>query len=417
MRATDKKIPSRWQWQNIQHPPKLLAWAMAKAGVVVKPEDQDVQSLAKGLTQSDPLADSFVEWTKTQPPGVGRRLLEQALEHGIEQVKEAPEELVKLMTQVETLPEWVDYDTLVHGQETMLRLGRVATSALKNISLMGGYYNSAVSKPLAMTGQLSKRAYGRTAETSHYAFNIMNSKGLKVGSEGFKDTLRVRVMHTMIRQKLLADPKWKTEEWGIPINQSDMAGTGLQFSITLIISVMLFGFRLDKYERESVIHLWRYASFLMGVEDEYNPKNFKEALRSIYIQLLSSPEADADSRALAQALYNTPLEHAHTPWQKFKGRVLQQFNLAVITAVMQKHVTRSIGLPNTYLHWLIYLAAPFVFMLESIRMVIPGLTGLAIKVGRIGIRSYVKSMTKGKQPHFDASKQPNVSNKQTAKAA
>jgi len=192
----------------------------------------------------------------------------------------------------------------------------------------------------------------------------------------------------------------------------------LQFSITLIISVMLFGFRLDKYEREAVIHLWRYASYLMGVEDEYNPRNFNEALRSIYIQLLSSPEADEDSRALAQALYNTPLEHARTPWQKFKGKAQQQFNLAVITAVMQKHVTRSLGLPNTHLHWLIYLAAPFVFVAESFRMVVPGLNSLSIAIGRMSIQHYVSSMTKGKQPHFDANKQPNVkADKPTANAA
>lgn len=399
-----EQIPSRWQWRNFQQPAKFISWAMQRIGVQVNAEDQDVQMMAQGLMESDPLADAFMQWGKQQTPGTARKLLEQALEHGINKVEGAPDSLIALMRHVETDPDWLDRDLLTLGQRTLQRMGIINNHLLSSVSLMGGYYNSSVVKPLAMTGQLSKRTYGRVAETSHYAMNIMNSEKLLPGSKGFKDSLRVRVMHTMVRQRLLEMPQWHSEQDGVPINQTDMAGTGLQFSVTLIISLSVLGYRINRQEREAIIHLWRYASFLMGVEDKYNAKDFKQALRFIYIQLLSAPEADQNSRDLAQALHQVPMEAADSAWQKIKAQYEMQLRLAMTRAIMQKHVHSALDLPTSYFYPLIYLSAPIRFALESVRIMLPFLEPILRKRGKKSQVDFVQRISDGKKPDFDSAK-------------
>ncbi|MFP3459201.1 DUF2236 domain-containing protein, partial [Psychrobacter sp. SIMBA_152] len=75
---------------------------------------------------------------------------------------------------------------------------------------------------------------------------------------GWRQSIQVRQIHTLVRQNLLKgkgnaatgvipnaeqhhnpDGSWNTDYWGIPINQTDMIATHLQFSLLIMRGLRL----------------------------------------------------------------------------------------------------------------------------------------------------------------------------------
>src|SRR4029079_10235172 len=124
-------------------------------------------------------------------------------------------------------------------------------------------------------------------------------------SAGFKSVIRVRLMHAFVRHKLLRSG-WETDRWGGPINQADMAGTVLSFSVTYLIGLRLLGFVIPRRDREALVHLWRYVGRLLGVSDTLLPATEKESLRLLWLVAATQHGPDDDGRALARALLAVP---------------------------------------------------------------------------------------------------------------
>jgi hypothetical protein len=94
------------------------------------------------------------------------------------------------------------------------------------------------------------------------------------GGEGYQTTLRVRVLHAKVRRALLAHKQWNLPEYGVPLNQQDMAVTLLAFSVNALLGVeMVLGFALSKREQLAYLAYWRYLGWLLGVptlEDQHD---------------------------------------------------------------------------------------------------------------------------------------------------
>lgn len=62
----------------------------------------------------------------------------------------------------------------------------------------------------------------------------MEPGGLKVlEGAGWKDAIRVRFLHAKVRTRLLRMASWDRANWGVAINQEDMAATVLSFQVHL----------------------------------------------------------------------------------------------------------------------------------------------------------------------------------------
>ena len=131
--------------------------------------------------------------------------------------------------------------------------GPAGGDILSAMALMGGYRSSAAVKPLAMTGALDKMVVRRIAETSRFVMDVYESPSMDRFSRGFRSACRVRLMHSMVRRSLARRADWDARAWGTPINQSDMAGTHLEFSAIFITGLTALGFRFTKAERDAVI--------------------------------------------------------------------------------------------------------------------------------------------------------------------
>lgn len=270
-------------------------------------DDPRFARFKQALWQGDPLADAVAAWIQANKGGW--QLFQQALEQGIASLGSPPEPFLAFFARIEQRPHWVNDDLMRQGAHAVLRSGLLGTTALGSVSLMIGYAADAAVKPLAMTGNLSGGARKRLSETSRWTIDCALSQTLPRDSEGFRSTVRVRMMHAFIRGSLRQRPDWRFEDWGAPIMQLDMVATQLEFSTVFIAGCAAQGLVYDRAERHAIMHYYRYICWLMGVDEDLQPRSFREGLEvAAIIMATSNMQPDADSVALTRGLFGASRE-------------------------------------------------------------------------------------------------------------
>jgi hypothetical protein len=389
--------PSRWQGQRLRHPPKTMARFAKLYGFEVSPSDPVVERLRAGLTEGDPAADELAAWASEQPPGVARAVFERALAAGVAHVPEAPDALHRFMARAREAPSWLDRAMLRTACRTSRRVGNAGGVVLGSTALMGGYRSSAAVKPLAMTGALDRMVVRRLAETARFVQDVYGSDDMAPSTEGFRAAARVRFMHALVRRSLLRRTAWRTEDWGVPINQTDMAATHLEFSAIYLHGLRALGFRFTRYELDAHMHFWRYVSHLMGIDDALLAHDFEQGLRHMYIHACTNPHADEDSRALAAALHAFPRKQARTPAQRAFAELATRLHTGISRLTLGGEAVDDIGLPPAPWYPLLLLVSAGVYAAETVRCHVPGATELAERLGRRAQERAVAEMLAGEK--------------------
>lgn len=274
-----------------------------------------VDRLGTFFLHGDPLARAAVSSLSHLSRPAREALIDKTLTLGPDVFTQAPQALRDLVRAVETTPVWVDFDRLNRGGQTFLRAGLLGGLVLGAYSLIAGYCSPAGNKPLALSGRLASDTPRRLAETARFVQAVSLPDGMRPRSDGFRYTVRVRLVHESVRSMLLHSPLWNTPAWGLPINQTDMSGTLLLFSFIVLDGLDKLGFATTTQEREDLLYLWRYVGFVLGVDPELSATSEPEA--RTHWELLSTTQSppDDDSRALAHALIRSKPQHTsqHSP--------------------------------------------------------------------------------------------------------
>jgi len=272
-----------------------------------------VDRLGTLFTVGDPLADQAAAALASLPRAEREALVASALAEGIDACPKAPEPLRALFATLDHTPFWVDTKRAARGGRAFLATGIAGGFALAFASLVLGYCSPAGNKPLAFSGRLRENAPRRLAETSRFVQAVSLPGGMGRFADGFAIAVRVRLMHAQVRRMCLAAPGWDRGAWGTPINQVDMAGTVLLFSLIVIDGLAKLGFPLRANGSEDLLHLWRHVGVVLGVAEELLPASEREA-RRLWDLIASTQEGpDADARALASALIEGGVQRATTP--------------------------------------------------------------------------------------------------------
>ncbi len=106
------RIPSEFRyWQRVNDRRVQLA---RKAWAAVwrfdpQPDESLVRRFAEDYYTSDPVAEGFVDDVyMTRGAQEGRKLLDRAIEHGIDSIEDPPASMVRLFEEFERDPEWLD---------------------------------------------------------------------------------------------------------------------------------------------------------------------------------------------------------------------------------------------------------------------------------------------------------------------
>jgi hypothetical protein len=316
------------------------------------------------LAQADGPADRAVEALAGHSSAAREALLGRVF------LPEAPRRLPKDVRRFRDAlleaPFWVDAGRAARGGAVLLRTGIFGGLVLAFRSLVLGYCSPAGNKPLVFSGRLRAAAARRISETGRFVQSVTLAGGLSPFAPGFVATARVRLMHAQVRRFLLVSPRWDTAAWGTPINQLDMAGTVLLFSLVVVDGLRRFGFKFSEEEVGDVLHLWRTAGWLLGVREDLLCSTEAEARELWELIRLTQGPPDADSRELAAALVESPLQQARSAADRSRAEAVVSLGYGLSRFLLDEGYADALHMPRT--GW---------------RFVVPALRGLVSTAGRV----------------------------------
>ncbi len=256
----------------------------------------------EAMWQGDPLADAFVADFAEVGHGRAMRMLRQACREGIDAVEDAPDSLRALFAVLDERPAWLDTETIDRDSRFVSRYSRASGIVLGAASLVSGYANSAASRPLEMTGRYIENAGARTIEVASWLLAVNQPGGLERFSDGFELTVRVRVIHALVRADLARRPEWDHAAWGTPICQAYLAYTLVEFTLIPLRAMRQIGAPYLPNEEAAAYARWRYLGHLLGIDARLLPRDAAEQERLEGIYLLTRPEVDDYCRALVASI-------------------------------------------------------------------------------------------------------------------
>ncbi|MFA5708993.1 oxygenase MpaB family protein [Mycolicibacterium sp.] len=346
--------------------------AIATALAIKDPSPQQWQLLGERLTVGDEPMDRLVAWMAEVGMAQTRPLFERALSDGIATVPDAPQPLREFFETYEARPDWVDPDTVRKGQRALRRGGADGMYVARDVSLLGGYQFSGFNKTLLRTGALEKGSNKRFAETMQWAMDVISEDGLEPLGLGYRSTIRVRLIHSLVRRHVSAMPDWRADEWGLPINQTDMAATLVGALVAPAVGVAGMGVVLSPSEYGAVAHLTRYVGWLIGVEDQWLPTDFRDSVRVLAHTLSALAAPDESSRQLAVPMVEDPLVWHYDVLPNLRRRLARAQHLSITSAFLGRRAVRSLGLPSYALPWYPLLRLPVNLARSLAALTLPG---------------------------------------------
>ncbi|KAI1875819.1 uncharacterized protein JN550_002105 [Neoarthrinium moseri] len=186
--------------------------------------------------------------------------------------------LAELWTELQTVPDWVDWDQLERGQRFFYRY---AAANIMGFALQGFVgENSAASgvvEVLVRTGGFSTRVLlHRLLETFQWLIQVTESlSAIKPGGSGHISTARIRLLHASVRQRIMklveTRPQYyNVEEYGVPVNTLDSIHSIATFCCNhMWLQLPRMGIQPTDQEKRDYIALFRYLGYLLATPDEF----------------------------------------------------------------------------------------------------------------------------------------------------
>jgi hypothetical protein len=129
---------------------------------------------------------------------------------------------------------------------------------------------------LGFSGRIESDTYNRLQETGKFVKNVMN---FRVWDENKAAAmiLKVRLMHAFWRFMVMKTGKWDMS-WGLPVNQEDMLGTNLAFSLIVLRGLKKLGFQIDEVSERAYFKHWAVIGSLLGIDTRLLVLDIKEAI-------------------------------------------------------------------------------------------------------------------------------------------
>ena len=253
----------------------------------------------KHTTIGDPELDPVLEELSSMPPQDLHRFIEAGIEQQDEVLQKAPQPLRDFFKNLEE-PPWLMYESFrpgVHAFNTNVDLMLVAF--VTGVLVEG--FSTMIAKSFNITGRVGSTKR-RLQQNNRHLMEIFFPGGLQRKGDGWKLSTRIRFVHSRIRGLLAKSDDWNHEAWGTPLSAAHLGFALSVFSKRLLDFSELVGAKFKKEEKDSVLAIWRYAGYLMGIPETILYTNSAGAERIYKVAFMCEPPPDADSIAVANTL-------------------------------------------------------------------------------------------------------------------
>lgn len=199
------------------------------------------------------------------------------------------------------LPTWAEPRLMKIATAFFARYSEIIMSLLGLLSLPYCYTAANGAMVLYLSELIRRQTTKRLYDTAIFVWEVMAPDAFLEDGNALEEILKVRIMHAAVRYYTLESGKWD-EAWGFPINQEDMAGTNLSFSLIVIRGLRMLGYNVSQEDQAAFLHIWAVVGYLTGLDEDLIPQNSKMAQQLDALikqrQFMVSPHGQELTRSL-----------------------------------------------------------------------------------------------------------------------
>lgn len=253
----------------------------------------------------DPMADQVVEeLEETGRQKQAHAILSRALANSKTPGPLCPESLSQLIEQASVVPDWYDRKLAMVATGAFLRNPEVVLAGLAAGSIVEGF-STLISKSFFRSGRLIDSGVRRLKQNNLHLLDQFLPLGLEPGGDGWRLTLRIRLVHAQSRRMLRMSGEWDESKYGCPLSSAHMLLGAAAFSGRLMQHVRRLGGRFTAEEQEAYVHVWRLSGMVMGIPESIMFRDFDSSLRVFRIGSLCEPDVADEAIVLANSIVNS----------------------------------------------------------------------------------------------------------------
>ena len=256
-------------------------------------------------TLGDPLADRVVEdLATTCAPDKVPSLIASALRDPFQLPDGLPDSLSDLVGEVSVIPDWFDPELARAATRGFIRNSNIIPAALAGAAIVEGF-STLISKSFRIRGRITQNGVRRLRQNLLHLADQYLPGGMEPGGDGWRLTLRIRLVHTQSRMLLKASDEWDTAAHGMPVSAAHVMLASTTFSARLLQHSRRLGAKFDDMEWEGYVHVWKYTAWIMGVPEALLFEDYDAARRRFEIGMLCEPVPDDDAIIMANSIVNS----------------------------------------------------------------------------------------------------------------
>ncbi|MDE2666495.1 MAG: oxygenase MpaB family protein [Acidobacteriota bacterium] len=253
----------------------------------------------------DPEADAVIEQLAPLGQEKAMQFFRAALDKRDASVlQEAPPLVRDFFERMESPPDWLDLSALTPACRMFHRNSRLVLGAFVGGVLVEGFSTN-ISKSFFITGRVRDQGIRRLKQNNRHLIEIFMPGGLEKDGDGWKLSVRIRMVHAQIRRLLKHSEDWDTDSWGVPLSAAHLGFAITAFSARLLRHMKNLGAEYNDDERKSFMKVWRYSGYLMGIPETILFRDEADALRLFEIGLMCEPPPELESIVMANSLINS----------------------------------------------------------------------------------------------------------------
>ncbi len=315
--------------EHLRHPFRLPTprWSDGLLDAMRQSADPVADAVVEGIFQKGQLAavnevlGQLFRSTEPLPPGL-------------------PPEVAQYFEDTQALPSWTDVAKLQTAQKLFARAGWETAAALFCSSLPQAYAAAKGARVLTQTQGMTRHVHQRIFETAQFLFDVLDEGSLDHEGRGVRTAQKVRLMHAAIRHLLLTrtDAAWDSLEYGVPVNQEDLAGTLMTFSVVTLEAFEPLGVDVSAQEAEAWLHLWNVVGHFLGIREELLPKDVSDGQALFEVIRYRHWMPSEEGRTLIRPLMEM-MQHY------FPGEFMDGMPVALVRHLAGDHCANLLGLP------------------------------------------------------------------------
>ena len=280
---------------------------------MIQPPSAYEEGYARALREDPALAENYIRHTTIGDPGLDpvmeeisslsppdlQRFLTAGIEGHEQDLRKAPQPLRDFFLNLEE-PPWLDYEAFRPGVRVFYaNVDSILIAFVTGVLVEG--FSTLIAKSFSMTGRVMGTSR-RLRQNNRQLMEIFFPEGLRRNGDGWKLSMRVRLVHARVRYLLAHTEEWDHEAWGTPISAANLGLAIAVFSERLLRFASQVGAHFTKEEEDSILAVWRYTGYLMGIPETILYSDGEEARKVYRIGFLCEPPPSVESAAMANAL-------------------------------------------------------------------------------------------------------------------